>query len=199
MDLTNATAGVTGFSKDAIRKQVAKIISDPLFEKSGILKNFLLFIVEETINGHANQLKEYTIALSILHKPLDFKPQENGILRIHAGRLRKALEQYYHSSGTTDAIHIFIPKGSYVPVFEPNTGTRLLTQSFPGTDSTTVKNMQKNLPLPLCHSAILTEVRSPILYRRYRAAVKCGVGRGGTLLGDCLLQHAENSRTVCRY
>ena len=38
--------------------------------------------------------------------------------------------------------------------------------------------MQKNLPLPLCHSAILTEVRSPILYRRYRAAVKCGVGRG---------------------
>ena len=102
--------------KDAIRKQVAKIISDPLFEKSGILKNFLLFIVEETINGHANQLKEYTIALSILHKPLDFKPQENGILRIHAGRLRKALEQYYHSSGTTDAIHIFIPKGSYVPV-----------------------------------------------------------------------------------
>lgn len=120
MDLNTPPVTVLEFSKDAIERQVDKIISDPLFEKSGILKSFLQFIVGETINGHANQLKEYTIALSILHKPLDFNPQENGILRIHAGRLRRALEQYYGGPGTDDAIRISIPKGNYVPVFSDN-------------------------------------------------------------------------------
>ncbi|HTQ65546.1 MAG TPA: hypothetical protein VMI12_12165 [Puia sp.] len=108
------------FSKEAIERQLQKIIRDPIFESSDILKRFLSFIVGETLGEHSNRLKEYTIAVNVLNKPADFKPQESGIVRIHAGRLRRALNYYYGERGTLDNIRISIPKGSYVPVFNEN-------------------------------------------------------------------------------
>ena len=73
--------------------------------------------MEETIRGRSNCLKEYTIAVNVLDKPLHFNPQENGIVRIHAGRLRRALSRYYSEIGHVDQIVITIPKGKYVPLF----------------------------------------------------------------------------------
>jgi len=105
------------FSVDAVEKQLERIFHDPHFTESVILKKFLSFIVQETILGRANQLKEYTIAIGVLDKPHYFNPQENGIVRIHAGRLRHALHKYYEELGRDDQIIITIPKGKYVPVF----------------------------------------------------------------------------------
>jgi TolB-like protein len=72
--------------------------------------------VNETLEGNSNRLKEYTIAVNVLDKPRDFKPQENGIVRIHAGRLRRALSHFYEEKGSQDEIQIYIPKGKYVPL-----------------------------------------------------------------------------------
>jgi TolB-like protein len=105
------------FSPRAIERQLERIYLDPHFTESQILRKFLSFVVEETMLGRANCLKEYTIALSVLEKPSSFKPKENGIVRIHAGRLRRALQQYYTEKGQDDQIVITIPKGQYVPTF----------------------------------------------------------------------------------
>lgn len=110
------------FPQEAINMQLNKMMSDPVFEHSDILKRFLQFVVEESMNGRANQIKEYTVAIKILNKPVCFNPQENGVVRIHAGRLRRALNHYYDSTGFNDPIRIAIPKGNYVPVFSNNTG-----------------------------------------------------------------------------
>jgi TolB-like protein len=56
----------------------------------------------------------------VLNKPSSFKPQENGVVRIHAGRLRRALNHYYYGMGVNDPIHIHVPKGSYIPFFCDN-------------------------------------------------------------------------------
>lgn len=105
------------FSPRAIERQLERIYLDSHFTESQILRKFLSFIVEETMLGRANCLKEYTIALSVLEKPPDFRPKENGIVRIHAGRLRRALQQYYSDKGHNDQIVITVPKGQYVPMF----------------------------------------------------------------------------------
>jgi TolB-like protein len=118
MKVTEQTA--TTFSPEQISRQVNKILEDPHFRSSEILSNFLNFIVTETIKGDANRLKEYTIALSVLHKPKTFNPKENCIVRIHAVRLRKALQDYYNGPGAGDEIRISLPKGNYVPVFSEN-------------------------------------------------------------------------------
>jgi len=116
--ITHLTASLeTKFSKEAINHQLQKIFLDPLFANSDILRKFLAFIVDQTLLGHSNWLKEYTIAVKVLNKSTTFKPQENGIVRIHAGRLRRALHSYYNESGALDIIRISVPKGSYVPVF----------------------------------------------------------------------------------
>jgi TolB-like protein len=105
------------FSVTAVEQELENIFRAPYFAESPILKKFLSFIVEETIHGHSNCLKEYTIAVNVLEKPLHFNPQENGIVRIHAGRLRRALSRYYGEMGRNDQIVITIPKGKYVPFF----------------------------------------------------------------------------------
>ncbi|WP_336517577.1 hypothetical protein [Pollutibacter soli] len=105
------------FSVGAVEEQLEKIYHDPLFTESKILRKFLSFIVQETIVGRSHCLKEYTIAMHVLDKPASFNPQENGIVRIHAGRLRRTLSKYYEGLGFNDPIIISIPKGKYVPVF----------------------------------------------------------------------------------
>ena len=100
-----------------IAQQLERIFHHPDFSSSEILRKFLSFVVQETLTGNANCLKEYTIALEVLQKPVNFNPQKNCIVRIHAGRLRRALYHYYNEPGQEDEIIIGIPKGKYVPVF----------------------------------------------------------------------------------
>jgi TolB-like protein len=105
------------YSKESIQLQLQKVLRDSNFSESDVLKNFLSYIVTETLEGRSNRIKEYTIAVSALGKPVNFNPQESGIIRIHAGRLRRALNRYYDDRGRLDHIRISIPKGTYVPVF----------------------------------------------------------------------------------
>ena len=102
---------------DQVKKQLDSILSSDLFIASRVLSNFLKFVVKETLEGNADTLKEYTIAVSALGKNSDFNPQIDAIVRIHAGRLRRLLTEYYKDTGSDDPIKIEMHKGSYVPVF----------------------------------------------------------------------------------
>ncbi|GAO43963.1 hypothetical protein [Flavihumibacter petaseus] len=117
MEQVTAYAPTIPFGAGAIESQMQRIFEHPHFMESGILKKFLSFIVHETLSGNSACLKEYTIAVKVLEKPVNFNPQQNCIVRIHAGRLRRALNQYYAESGSEDQIMISIPKGKYIPEF----------------------------------------------------------------------------------
>lgn len=125
------------FSKEEIDQQIQKIFLDPFFVNSDILRKFLTFIVDQTLEGHADWLKEYTIGVNVLNKSADFKPQDNGIVRIHAGRLRRALHNYYKEMGALDAIRITIPKGRYVPLFTENSAPGTTEELNAGNDHMT--------------------------------------------------------------
>jgi TolB-like protein len=106
------------FSSDLVLKQVDKILEHPLFAASETLRKFLNYIIHQTLFGRVDQIKEYTIAVYGLNKPSDFKPGVDGIVRVHASRLRVALNSYYSHPGAGDFCEISIPKGSYIPVFK---------------------------------------------------------------------------------
>jgi len=110
-------AGKEPFSNTKINEQLNLILSTPAFKSSRILSDFLSFVVEQSLAGKGQELKEYTIAIKVLSRHSDFNPQLDSIVRIHAGRLRRALMGYYYETGTNDPIVIEIPKGSYVPTF----------------------------------------------------------------------------------
>lgn len=81
------------------------------------LHNFLRFIVEKTLTGESGDIKGYTVATEVLGRKTDFDPNLDPIVRIMAGRLRRALERFYEVQGKSAALVIEVPKGSYVPLF----------------------------------------------------------------------------------
>ena len=106
-----------GLTPDGIRSQLFRILTSDDFSGRGRLGDLLRFVVEYALDGKAEKLKGYTIALEVFGRDASFDPSRDPIVRIQAGRLRQALEHYYLSSGKHDPIRIDVPKGSYVPVF----------------------------------------------------------------------------------
>ena len=93
-------------SANEIRSQVNKICqSDEIRTKLQLCK-LLRYVVDEALAGRSENLKGYTIALDVFGKGNDFDPDQDPIVRIHAGRLRRMLKLYYLQSGTNDPIVI---------------------------------------------------------------------------------------------
>lgn len=100
-----------------IRAGLDRVLVSDAFRAAPQLSAFLSFIVERTVEGRAAELKGYTIAVEGLGRPADFNPQLDPIVRVEAGRLRRALAQYYAGDGRDDPVQISMPVGGYVPVF----------------------------------------------------------------------------------
>ncbi|MCR4521247.1 MULTISPECIES: hypothetical protein [Bosea] len=100
-----------------IRAGLDRVLVSDAFRAAPQLSAFLSFVVERTVEGRAAELKGYTIAVEGLGRPADFNPQLDPIVRVEAGRLRRALAQYYSGDGRDDPVQISMPVGGYVPVF----------------------------------------------------------------------------------
>jgi TolB-like protein len=102
-------------STSQIEQQLNTLLNAAAFQHSATLSRFLKYVVDMTLMGRQIELKEYTIAVHVLGKKTDFNPQTDPIVRIHAGRLRRVLHEYYQHQGLHDEVMIDIPKGTYIP------------------------------------------------------------------------------------
>lgn len=105
---------------ELVKQQLQHLLDQEAFKRSPVLTRFLEFIVLTKLSGREEEIKEYTIGIKALGRPVDFNPQLDSIVRIHASRLRNVLSSYYHNAGQDSEIIIDVPKGTYVPVFEKN-------------------------------------------------------------------------------
>ena len=110
-------ANAKAVARSEVKKELDRILSSKSFVRSPILSRFLRFIVEKTLDGQENQIKEYSVGTAVLFKPQGFNPQTDPAVRIHAIRLRKLLNEYYNDVHWNGSVRIFIQKGSYTPVF----------------------------------------------------------------------------------
>src|SRR6516164_4999568 len=104
-------------SPEFIRAEVARILVSSEFAASRHLSNFLRFVVEESLAGRDDRLKERSIALGALGRDADFDPRLDCIVRVVAGKLRRALDRYYAVGGASNPLRVAVPAGSYVPEF----------------------------------------------------------------------------------
>ncbi len=102
----------------AVAAQLERILNSSDFNASRRLKNFLRFVVTETLKGNAGQIKAYTIAVTVFGRTHSFDPQTDPVVRIEAGKLRSKLEHFYYARAGKEPIRIDIPKGGYIPTFE---------------------------------------------------------------------------------
>ena len=117
-DTTKSQTTTLAPSAAEISAQMEKIVGRPDFQRARRLREFLRFVVNERLDGRADSLKAYTIGLEVFERPDNFDPITDTIVRVNAGKLRRALERYYLGPGRQDKILISIPKGRYVPVFQ---------------------------------------------------------------------------------
>ena len=133
-------------SAGAIREQLNRILISPEFEVTERMRDFLRFVVEETLAGHAGELKAYTVAIQVYGRETDFDAAHDPLVRIQAGKLRRALERYYLIKGEEEPLRIDIPKGTYVPVFtfqKPVTSSR--EKDLPGSLTLTASQWRPSI------------------------------------------------------
>lgn len=103
---------------EEVRTELESILASPAFAGSLRLSRFLRFVVERTLAGEGERLKEYVLGVEVFDRGADYDPRIDSIVRVEAGRVRSKLEEYYGGEGTGAAIRIRMQKGGYAPLFE---------------------------------------------------------------------------------
>jgi len=81
------------------------------------LMQLLDFVVQATVNGESEYLKETTIGVFVFGRRPDYDPKADTIVRSQAWRLRAKLRKYYTYEGAQDRVIIDLPRGHYIPIF----------------------------------------------------------------------------------
>lgn len=104
-----------------------RIANSRSFSACHTLRAFLLYVGEHAIAGRLDAIKEQQIGSHVLGRKPDYDPAEDNIVRVRARQLRQRLSEYFAGEGIDEPVIVSIPKGHYIPVFEP----RIATPNYP--------------------------------------------------------------------
>ena len=110
-------SGFDTLTSETVCTELDRVLASAAFQSSERLGKFLRFVVERTLAGEGDQLKEYRIGVEVFGRPASYDPRIDPVVRVEARRLRARLAQYYEKEGLREPIRIDIPKGGYAPVF----------------------------------------------------------------------------------
>jgi len=103
--------------EDAIREELSRVLAGHEFRSSKRSQEFLRFVVDHTLGGRSDVLKERTIGIEVFGRSSDYDPSEDATVRVKAGEVRKRLGLYYAGEGLLNPLRIELPAGTYVPEF----------------------------------------------------------------------------------
>ena len=102
---------------DAVLRELQTILASPHFSNSKRYPALLKYIVEHTLAGKSDLLKERTLGVEVFDRPATYDTNADTVVRYTAGEVRKRLLLFYSEEGRNSSIRISLPAGSYVPVF----------------------------------------------------------------------------------
>jgi hypothetical protein len=104
---------------DERRALMQAVLESRTFAKSTRLAQFLKFICTRTIEGKGAEINEQQIGIHVFSRSPMYSASDDSIVRTQARLLRQRLEEYFEHEAPHTSLIITIPKGGYVPVFEP--------------------------------------------------------------------------------
>ncbi len=112
----------TGLSESdarAVRAELSRLLESAVFRTSKRCREFLKYVVEHTIRGQSDNLKERSIGVELFHLPPDFDTGQHTVVRVTANALRKKLAQHYLAEdAASQPVRIELPPGSYSAEFK---------------------------------------------------------------------------------
>jgi TolB-like protein len=105
-------------AQSEIKSELDRILASKHFAGAARMSRFLRYVVERTVAGEADQLKEYAVGVEVFDRDEKYDPRLDAIVRVEAGRLRSRLDEYYSAEGAASPIRISLPRGGYVAQIE---------------------------------------------------------------------------------
>jgi hypothetical protein len=106
----------TVFEREEVRSQLREILASPGFQNSKRYAAVLTYIVEQTLAGHGDRLKERTIGIDVFRRACTYDTAADHVVRSAVREIRKRLFQHYQVNVYSKVIIDVLP-GSYVPQF----------------------------------------------------------------------------------
>jgi hypothetical protein len=117
--------------KDAVREQMERLLTSPLLSQSHRYSSLLRYVVETTLSGEADNLKERTVGVEVFGREPAYDTSADPVVRTTAAQLRRRIAQYYFAPGHESEIVIELPAGGYTPAFH-------FPQSLPASRGTAI-------------------------------------------------------------
>jgi hypothetical protein len=103
--------------EESVRQELSRVLSSHEFHSSKRSQDFIRYVVEHTLAGRAEMLKERTIGIDVFGRSTSYEPSDDATVRVKAGEVRRRLGLYYAGQGASDPVRIELPAGTYVPEF----------------------------------------------------------------------------------
>jgi hypothetical protein len=107
-------------TRPEIEELLADILQSPPFRNSRQCQDLFRYVVEHSLNGSDESLRERVIGISVFGRSPDYDTAEDPVVRLRAADVRKRLAQYYQAKKSPPGTwNIDIPTGSYKAQFHP--------------------------------------------------------------------------------
>ncbi len=104
------------FPATLARAALDRVLASQTFRRSSRHRHFLDHIVQATLDGEQDRLKEVIIGIEVFGRPIErYDPRRDPIVRVEAGRIREKLARFYQDEGDDEVFELSIPVGSYLP------------------------------------------------------------------------------------
>ena len=102
----------------SINQELKDVLQGPSFRSSNQCQAMLRYIVEHTVAGDDDLLRERVIGTQVFGRAPDYDTGVDPIVRSRAGEVRKRLAQHYLRGAGSGYVRIDVPSGSYHATFE---------------------------------------------------------------------------------
>lgn len=128
---------VTEEDRGEVLRQMERLLETSHFRNSRRYPALFRFIVEETLAGRGEFLKERLLGVQVFGRPSDYDTAADPVVRVTVAEIRKRIAQYYHDEGHTHELRIELLPGRYEPEFRQSRDARYdaRLQSLPSSPS----------------------------------------------------------------
>ena len=99
----------------AFQQHLEEVLSGEAFRGSHRSGQFLRYVVNQSVSGHCDELKERLIGVELFGRSPSDDTGEDAILPATASDVRRRLLQHYGTHGIASEFRIRLPLGSYIP------------------------------------------------------------------------------------
>ncbi len=115
------------------------------FRSSKQSQDLLRYIVDKSLSGHGEALKERVIGFEVFGRRPDYDTNNDPVVRARVAEIRKRLALYYQADHGK-AVRISVPPGSFKAVFEPIDEKPIHPQVAPPNGDEQSRTAEKPMP-----------------------------------------------------